>query len=206
VDFAAATLDIVNAGARVIGGCCGTTPEYIEALIGAVNSDTEIPREMAYGSGESFPSVCATGAHIIIEPACGYSLRTLTVTDADPRQITSSIKKLAKETDLVAVEIDASVAEHAEIIAVAASSVARAPLAFKCENAAALDTAIRVSRGKPAVILPSSNKENAFSCAETAKKYGTAVIIEGALPEAELFGLAKDRIIVADDGRLSPYH
>jgi 5-methyltetrahydrofolate--homocysteine methyltransferase len=208
MEFAAATLDIVNAGARVVGGCCGTTPEYIEAFIGAVNSQSENPHGNIYanGSAESYPSVCATGAHIIIGPECGYSLRSLTVTDADPKQIQSSIKKLAKETDLIAVEIDASVAEHAEAIAASASSVARAPVAFKCADAAALDRAIRVSRGKPAVILPSGNKEIAFSCAETAKKYGTAVIIEGAAPEAETFGLAKDRIIVADGGLLSPYH
>ena len=31
-DFANEVFDLVNAGVRVIGGCCGTTPEYIKKL------------------------------------------------------------------------------------------------------------------------------------------------------------------------------
>jgi 5-methyltetrahydrofolate--homocysteine methyltransferase len=29
--------ELVEAGARIIGGCCGTTPEHIRALVGAEN-------------------------------------------------------------------------------------------------------------------------------------------------------------------------
>ena len=32
-DFAADMVDAVNLGVRAVGGCCGTTPEYIEALV-----------------------------------------------------------------------------------------------------------------------------------------------------------------------------
>ena len=35
-DFAAAMVRLVDAGASIVGGCCGTNPEYIRALRRAV--------------------------------------------------------------------------------------------------------------------------------------------------------------------------
>jgi methionine synthase I (cobalamin-dependent) len=31
-DFAAMMLDVYRAGVRIIGGCCGTTPDHIRAV------------------------------------------------------------------------------------------------------------------------------------------------------------------------------
>ncbi|MDO9541802.1 MAG: homocysteine S-methyltransferase family protein [Kiritimatiellia bacterium] len=33
--------DIIKAGANIIGGCCGTTPEHIKAIAGAVQKITQ---------------------------------------------------------------------------------------------------------------------------------------------------------------------
>ena len=35
-EFADAAVALVNAGASIVGGCCGTTPEHIKALSDAV--------------------------------------------------------------------------------------------------------------------------------------------------------------------------
>ncbi|MBN1124439.1 MAG: homocysteine S-methyltransferase family protein [Sedimentisphaerales bacterium] len=35
-EYAASTTQIFNAGARILGGCCGTTPEHIEAMVKAI--------------------------------------------------------------------------------------------------------------------------------------------------------------------------
>ena len=32
--------DIVNSGARIIGGCCGTTPEYIKCTYDSLKAKT----------------------------------------------------------------------------------------------------------------------------------------------------------------------
>jgi len=42
---------IVEAGARFVGGCCGTTPDHIKAIIGFVKSVS--PRQVAHQSGTS---------------------------------------------------------------------------------------------------------------------------------------------------------
>ena len=44
-EFAETMLEIVNAGAAAIGGCCGTTPEYIKKLRTALNGKTVVKRE-----------------------------------------------------------------------------------------------------------------------------------------------------------------
>jgi hypothetical protein len=59
------------------------------------------------------------------------------------------------------------------------------------------------------VILPFPGKELLISGIETAKKYGTAVIIEQesaneAAAAAEARGLGANRIITVENGRLSP--
>ena len=42
-DFANEVFDLVNAGVRVIGGCCGTTPEYIKKLTAKTDSVSPMP-------------------------------------------------------------------------------------------------------------------------------------------------------------------
>jgi 5-methyltetrahydrofolate--homocysteine methyltransferase len=188
-EFAEAVRDIVGAGARVVGGCCGTSPEYIETLTGTV-SESDSPHAPIIPE-KIYPTICAPAVSIIVEPGSGYSIETLRIDDAsDIKHITSAVKKLSKEYDVIALYIVGDAISQAAEIVSAVSGNARIPLAIGCENAAALDEAVRVCRGKPAVI----------SCAETAKKYGTAVIIDKG---AEVPDISKDRIIIADEGRLT---
>ena len=42
-EFAKDVSDMVKSGARIVGGCCGTTPEYIAALSRAVSKITPVP-------------------------------------------------------------------------------------------------------------------------------------------------------------------
>ena len=42
-DFATETANLVKKGVRVVGGCCGTTPKYIEALTSKTKDITPVP-------------------------------------------------------------------------------------------------------------------------------------------------------------------
>jgi len=54
---------MIEAGARVVGGCCGTTPEHLKAIIGAVRSAQPVPGGRIGSSVEvgksSLPEVAA---------------------------------------------------------------------------------------------------------------------------------------------------
>ena len=44
-DFVKAMRDIRSTGATILGGCCGTSPEYIEKLVADCNESVEVVRE-----------------------------------------------------------------------------------------------------------------------------------------------------------------
>jgi 5-methyltetrahydrofolate--homocysteine methyltransferase len=46
--FASFATEAANAGARIIGGCCGTTPDHIRELVSRVRGVEVTPREVAY--------------------------------------------------------------------------------------------------------------------------------------------------------------
>ena len=57
--FAAEMIKLAKAGAGILGGCCGTTPEYIEKLVKATRSGEEADLVPMDGSEESFPKAPA---------------------------------------------------------------------------------------------------------------------------------------------------
>ena len=58
-DYAAAVADMVADGVSVIGGCCGTTPDYIRLLAGLVADRTPTPRAVA-------PALTVTSAQQLV--------------------------------------------------------------------------------------------------------------------------------------------
>ena len=61
-DFKGYMKEIIEAGAGVIGGCCGTSPEYIKALKEAVEE---------YKAGKGAESDCCSSSGVSCCPACG---------------------------------------------------------------------------------------------------------------------------------------
>ncbi|HAN32837.1 MAG TPA: bifunctional homocysteine S-methyltransferase/methylenetetrahydrofolate reductase [Myxococcales bacterium] len=57
--FAQWAEELVQRGARGIGGCCGTTPEHIARAVQAIGSRSPVPLQAAYG--ESVSSVVESG-------------------------------------------------------------------------------------------------------------------------------------------------
>ncbi len=54
-EMARAVPELVAAGARMVGGCCGTTPEHVAALAGALGSVRPEGNEASGRSGENAP-------------------------------------------------------------------------------------------------------------------------------------------------------
>jgi 5-methyltetrahydrofolate--homocysteine methyltransferase len=67
--FAAAMLPCLEAGATILGGCCGTSPEYIRALAGALEGKSPAARNFRGGAFVCTPSVPLplSGVHVIGE-------------------------------------------------------------------------------------------------------------------------------------------
>jgi homocysteine S-methyltransferase len=111
--FTAMARDMVNAGAALIGGCCGTTPEHIRALATALAGSRPEPRRS--------PSVIAT-ARIAPTSTAGdvrgtflapWGERPVITVELDPPRGLDCRKILAGARELAAAGIDAiSIAEN----------------------------------------------------------------------------------------------
>ncbi|QJD83474.1 bifunctional homocysteine S-methyltransferase/methylenetetrahydrofolate reductase [Cohnella herbarum] len=88
--FASSAIKFADAGARLIGGCCGTTPEHIAAIAGALRGySPQTPEQNAVQAGTAQPE------------------QTVEVNEVSPPQIVEpSIVDLVRERHTVIVELD----------------------------------------------------------------------------------------------------
>ena len=86
--FAQFTSEVVNAGARLVGGCCGTTPAHTGAMRHAI--DTHVPGQ--------------DGAHD--DEAAAERSTTTTITMIDTAEEDTQVKQLLGKKFLKCVEID----------------------------------------------------------------------------------------------------
>jgi homocysteine S-methyltransferase len=100
--FAAEVPRFLDAGARLIGGCCGTTPEHIAAMRGALDALTAAPSDAATTDRSARPSVVTLGS--VTAPGTSTA-------DADPvgpaaPPPTGLARALAEGRFVISVEID----------------------------------------------------------------------------------------------------
>ncbi|AUS96585.1 hypothetical protein CDQ84_07425 [Clostridium thermosuccinogenes] len=187
--FSSLAEEYVKSGVRLIGGCCGTTPDFIKALRERIDG-IEVPEiqdraEKVISSGVKTLSVDG------LEPAdIGF---------IDARKDTGLLEEL-KNADMDAVadramdlscdgytavyiNIDGAEGDEKLLAQVANTlqSYVREPFILETCNAKALDYALRLYKGKAGVIIPDTGKDNIEELLKTAGKYGSTVLDRGIL-------------------------
>lgn len=139
-EFVSFTKDFAEAGACMFGGCCGTGPEYIEAIrrsVEALDCGIREPDPQHEGS-----IVCATEKEVfVLEPgieagsliSCGPDLET-------------EIKRANRNEDSV-IAVCISSAEDLDEFELA-QYAARKPLCIVCDDAELLEQALRYYQGR----------------------------------------------------------
>lgn len=204
-EFAKAMAEVVAAGASLVGGCCGTNPAYIRALSRAVEGVR--PNRPAY-----IPS------SFICTPTVPLSLDRVRIIG---ERINPTGKKrfqqalLAGDMDYI---VDVAIQQMdagAEVLDVnvgypGVDETVMLPRVVKClqaamdlplqldsTNPAALEAALRVYNGKPAVNSVSGKPESLRDILPLVKKYGAAVV-GLTLDEAGLPRTAEERLAIAE--------
>ena len=104
--------EMVAAGAALIGGCCGTTPAHIRALVEAVGDSAPVPRP------RPLPSPAAAPPHAAETPApqnflSAWGRRPVVTVELDPPRGVDSTKVMAAARQLAQAGVDAiSLAEN----------------------------------------------------------------------------------------------
>ncbi len=208
--FCEALVRYQELGVSAVGGCCGTTPEYIAQLHKAFCNMTPVRRKPAH-----YSAVCT--------PTCTVNIDTVRVIG---ERINPTGKKRFKEAlhngdmDYILTQATEQAAAGAEILDVnvglpgidekemmvctvkAVQSVCDLPLQLDSTRADVLEAGLRVYNGKP--IVNSVNAEQAVldRILPICKKYGAAVVgltlDESGIPSKaeQRFALA-ERIVLA---------
>lgn len=203
--FAEGAAVLVEKGATVIGGCCGTTPEYIAAMIKAVSSVTPAPAPSeipccACSSTVTVPldapvivgeRLNPTGKKLLKQALAdgdmNYILRQATAQQADGAQI------LDINVGLPGIDEPAMMAR----VIKAVQSVCPLPLQIDSSDADAIEAGLRVYNGRAIVNSVNGKDEVLDRLLPVIKRYGAAVIgltlDENGIPDS-----AEGRVKIAE--------
>ncbi|HOQ06557.1 MAG TPA: homocysteine S-methyltransferase family protein [Clostridiales bacterium] len=177
-DLAAA---FVSYGARLIGGCCGTTPDFIRALREKLSGMEPVPvpeRTAAYITSDVryIDARELENANIYRLDASNDNAVYQALKNNDLSWVEETALDLADEGyDAILVTID-SAGGGPGLLADVADRLqwyVKAPFIFDTCDAAALERALRVCRGTAGVVI---NNGSAAEIGKIAEKYGSVII------------------------------
>ncbi len=198
-EFLSNMLEIAEMGARVLGGCCGTTPEYIKRVVDALKDKT--PREIEKKSltvVSSYTTACTLENSVAligerINPTGKSKLKTALRENNIAYLISEAIGQEEKGVHILDVNVGLpEIDERAMLVSVVKElqSVTALPLQLDTSDPIALESAMRIYNGKPLVNSVNGKEESMSSVLPLVKKYGGALIAltidEGGIPSTAL--------------------
>ena len=188
--FAAAGKQLAEAGASLLGGCCGTTPDHIRQLAEAVRElpeeEKNIPSRRAVRRGlSSERTVLPVGDTEL--PGIGEAIDV--DTDGDLREELSSgevdsVTDLAmdqedEEAAILNIHIEAEDIDEKQMMQAIVEELGQTtecPLCFDSSDPEVIEAGLRVYCGKALVNSVSGKDESLRSVLPLCRKYGAAVV------------------------------
>ena len=210
-EFAKDVAALVDAGASIVGGCCGTTPEHIAALKGltsrALPARTLPTDRTVVTSGSRAVEIPANDTIIIgerINPTGKKKLRAA-LSEGDVAYV---LREAVSQADAGAHILDVNTGvpgldEHAVLDSTmqAVQSVTDLPLQIDTSDPKALERALRHYNGKALVNSVNGKEESLSAVLPLVAKYGGAVVAltldESGIPPTADGRLAIARKIIA---------
>lgn len=223
-EFGAIIAEMVQMGAHIIGGCCGTTPEYIA---NAVNRISGLAAAPVTDKGEtvvsSYTHAVKFGAAPVligerINPTGKPKLKAALTSGDIGYILREGVSQQEQGADILDVNVGLPGIDEADMLCRAVrelQAVTSLPLQLDTSDPAAMEQAMRIYNGKPLVNSVNGKQESMAAVFPVVQKYGGAVIAltidETGIPEtaqgrfeiaqrivneAEKYGIAKKDIIV----------
>ena len=202
--FARAMLDCLAAGASVLGGCCGTTPEHIRALVAALEGKAPGARHYDAASFVCTPTTpCRIdGVKVIgerINPTGKKRFQQALLEDDLDYILSVAIQQEDAGADILDVNVGFPGVDEVAMLPRVVKKLQSAvsiPLQLDSANAQALEAGLRVYNGKAAVNSVNGEEEVLARILPVVKKYGACVVgltlDKGGIPQT-----AEGRVAVA---------
>lgn len=183
--FAKAMLEMAKFGVSILGGCCGTTPDFIRALRAAVKGIAPITRNVK-------PRTAATsatktvflddGVKVIgerLNPTGKKKLKAALIEGDMDYLLHEAIDQEKAGADILDLNVGLpEIDEAATLVRVMkeVSATVSLPLQLDSSSKEALERACRLYAGKPIINSVNMKKESLDAIVPIAKKYGATLI------------------------------
>jgi 5-methyltetrahydrofolate--homocysteine methyltransferase len=182
-EFINLTKEYISCGVRLIGGCCGTTPELIAALREDIKAE-EVPQLTS-----SAELLITSGTKTLVLD--GRSLYKGSLSAAEDAELGKALKSgdmgfvtekalelAAGDFDYIYINIDSADGDDSLLSRVVneAQGYIREPFVIDTKNITALENALRIYKGKAGVIINETEEEKMEQFLMAARKYGSTVL------------------------------
>ena len=172
-------------GVAVFGGCCGTTPQYIEDIIKVTKnlSSKKISKKHFTTTTSSSKTVfIGDKVKVIgerINPTGKKLLKEALINNDLTYIINEAIKQQETAADILDINVGLPEINEKQMMADVireVQSISSLPLQIDSSDADVLETAVRIYNGKPIINSVNGKKENMQAIFPIVKKYGTLVV------------------------------
>ena len=180
-EFARDMEKLAEAGADILGGCCGTDPDYIRVIRGIRRPERR--PEVKHGA-VCTPSVCRETGKILvigerINPTGKKRLQQALLEEDLDFLVDLAVRQMDAGADILDVNVGYPGVDEVSMLPRAVQAIQAAvdlPLQLDTTNPEALEAALRVYNGKAAVNSVNGKEESLATVLPLVKKYGAAVV------------------------------
>ncbi len=203
--FATAVAAQIEAGVRVAGGCCGTTPAHIKALADAVRHLS--PRPLT----EKHTATIASSTHTVtfgdapvligerINPTGKKKLKAALVAHDMPYLLSQALTQQEQGAHVLDINVGLPEIDEASLLTEAVSeiqSICDLPLQIDTADPIAMERALRRYNGKALINSVNGKEESMRAIFPLAKKYG-GMIVALTLDEEGIPATVEGRLAIA---------
>lgn len=185
VEFAAEVADIVKAGVRVAGGCCGTTPEYIKALNERIIGFVPAPlQDKNVTVVSSYTHTVEFGKEPVligerINPTGKKRFKQALLENDINYILAEGVNQQEKGVHILDVNVglpDIDEVKMLENTVCELQAVSNLPLQIDTSDITAMERALRYYNGKAMINSVNGKRESMESVFPLVKKYGGVVV------------------------------
>lgn len=204
-DFAQAMVKMAQIGVQGLGGCCGTTPEYIQKMIEAIKDIPCKPNTMKEQTWvTSYASAVQIGKKAVvigerINPTGKKRFQQALRNKEFDYILSQALEQEEAGAQILDVNVSLPDIDEADMMketVVRLQNVCALPLQIDTGNLEALENALRLYNGKPMVNSVNGKLDSMESVFPLIQKYG-AVVVGLCLDESGIPSTSKERLVIA---------
>lgn len=184
-EFASDVKELVECGVRIVGGCCGTTPEYIRAIKDALRNTSPLPvTEKDLTVVSSYTHAVSFGSSPIligerINPTGKKRFKQALLENDINYILNEGLEQSKKGVHILDVNVGLPDIDEVKMLTTTVTelqSVTDLPLQIDTSNTMAMECALRRYNGKAMINSVNGKAENMKAIFPLVKKYGGVVV------------------------------